>query len=162
MLRYLVGHLILTSIYLAYFGTLLFNYKISLEEAKEQQKEILGIINELKKRTDSNKQGHPLSKKNEDDAKNLIKNAEDILDTRENIINVFKKLKNEKGEQFEESEKSEESEDEINQKIPPWMQVLKERFNETKNIVNKAVKEKLQPKLTNFNDKNRKFNKLYR
>ena len=69
---------------------------------------------------------------------NLIENAKKIYETRNDIINVFKKLKTEEDEQTEE--------DEI-KKLPPWVEVSRKRFDEIKVTVNKAKKGKIQVKL---------------
>ena len=75
---------------LAYFGNLLFKDIISLEKAKEQQKNISDIIKELEKKID------PRSKDNNNDAENLIKSAKDILKTRSDIIKAYKKSRTKK------------------------------------------------------------------
>ena len=49
---------------LAYFGNLLFKNIITLKKAKEQQNNILNIINELEKKTDGKKRGHPFGDDN--------------------------------------------------------------------------------------------------
>ena len=75
---------------LAYFGKLLFKGIIPLERVKEQQKNILNIINEFKKSVNQKIPGRPLSKENKDDAENLIKNGEEIFNTRRDIIKAYK------------------------------------------------------------------------
>ena len=60
---------------LSYFGNKLFTGKISLREAKDEQRKIIKANRSLRKKIDPNKQDRPLNKANKKDAKELISNA---------------------------------------------------------------------------------------
>ena len=65
----------------------------------------------------------------------MIENAKKLYNTRNYIVKAFKEK--------EQTKEDEQSEDEMDQKLQPWVEESKERFDEIKNIINKAVKNKL-------------------
>ena len=119
---------------------------MSLDEAIEEQKEILEKINDLEKNLRPDKIGRSLWKDKKDKADKLIENAKELYKTRGDIINAFTKLETEVKET-----KDEETEAKINRVLPPWVEVSKERFDKIKDTINKAVKDKLQVKLLGNN-----------
>ena len=119
---------------------------MSLDEAIEEQKEILEKINDLEKNLRPDKIGRSLWKDKKDKADKLIENAKELYKTRGDIINAFTKLETEVKEA-----KDEETEAKINRVLPPWVEVSKERFDKIKDTINKAVKDKLQVKLLGNN-----------
>ena len=90
----------------------------SLEKSKEQQKDILKIVEELKKKIDTNRHSCPISKENKDDAENLIESAEEIFRTRRDIINVYKKSRNVDIEEDEDEDKDEDEKEPKKYKKP--------------------------------------------
>ena len=78
----------------------------------------------------------------------MIENTKNILKTRRDIIEAFKKKKQieEDDEQTEDDEQAENDEENEDKKLPLWLQVSKARFDEIKKIVTDA-KKKLQLKL---------------
>ena len=78
----------------------------------------------------------------------MIENTKNILKTRRDIIEAFKKKKQieEDDEQTEDDEQAEDDEENEDKKLPLWLQVSKARFDEIKKIVTDA-KKKLQLKL---------------
>ena len=92
---------------------------MSLDEARDEQKEILKMINELEKKFRPDKIGRPLEKNKQNVTEKLIENAKKLYKARNEIIDAFKKLKN---EESEESEEGEESENEIDL---DWIQKTK-------------------------------------
>ena len=70
----------------------LFKKELSLEEAKDDQKKISGMINELKKKLDPNKKGHPLKTDKRERVEEFIENVEQIYKIRKDIINAFEKI----------------------------------------------------------------------
>ena len=119
---------------------------MSLDEAIEEQKEILEKINDLEKNLRPDKIGRSLWKDKKDKADKLIENAKELYKTRGDIINAFTKLETEVKET-----KDEETEAKINRVLPPWVEVSKERFDKIKDTINKAVKDNLQVKLLGNN-----------
>ena len=71
------------------FGSKIFTKTLSLDKARDEQKEILGMINELEKKFGSDRLGRSLGKDKQEKAKDLIKNTKKLFKTRNDIIDAF-------------------------------------------------------------------------
>ena len=89
------------------FGSTLCTKKLSLDEAKDEQKEILDMTNDLKKKSRPDKIGHLLWHDKQNQVEKLTENAKTLYKTKSDIINAFKKLKT----KYEQSEETKETED---------------------------------------------------
>ena len=138
---------------LADFGNNLFNRKLSLEKAINEQKMFLALINQLEKSVTRAKTGRRFTKDNKKAIKEVTENLKQAFETRNTTIDEFENIEGKQEIQTEEDEKTEEDqqteEDERDQDLPPWIKVSKKRLNEIKNTITKAKKDRLRTKIGN-------------
>ena len=71
------------------FGNEIYTKNLSLDEAKDEQKEMSDLIDELEKKINVNRTGPKLKNKNKKAIEEVIKNPKQLYKTRNNIINAF-------------------------------------------------------------------------
>ena len=68
------------------FGNEIYNGKLSSNEAKDKQKEMLNLIDELEEKLNPNRPGPKLRDKNKKSMEEVIKNARQLYKIRNNIV----------------------------------------------------------------------------
>ena len=103
---------------LVHFGNNLFNHKLSLEEAINEQNVFLGLINQLEISVTKDKKGRPFSEDNKNIVKEVTKNLKQAYETRNLIIDEFENTEGEPKKQSDITKKSQEESEKIN---PNWL-----------------------------------------
>ena len=118
------------------FPNKVYNKELSFDKVKEILEKMMKKIKELDKRTKPSRGAKPTKRHKQKEMEIVIKNAEDLYNFREKIINEIKeseKGETEETEEIEETEESEESEDDTDFS---WLHGSK---NESRKLWNDAI-----------------------
>ena len=85
-----------------YYNNCIYCNNLSLNGIKEKQNEMLSLINQLAKKTNIDKPGRPYSEKNKKSIKEVVNNAKQFYETKDDIIDAFEDIRNVKKEQTKE------------------------------------------------------------
>ena len=124
------------------FAQEIYPNKLSSDEAKKEQGEILKKINDLKKRINPSQGSRKPQQISKEKMENVVKNAEDIYNFRNKIINEINKATRDQNEDDEQTE---------DKPLPSWTNASIKDFNSIREIINKASKEKLYSNLGDSN-----------
>ena len=124
------------------FAQEIYPKKLSSDEAKKEQGEILKKINDLKKRINPSQGSRKPQQISKEKMENVVKNAEDIYNFRNKIINEINKATRDQNEDDEQTE---------DKPLPSWTNASIKDFNSIREIINKASKEKLYSNLGDSN-----------
>ena len=109
------------------FASSIYNGKITLEEAKEDQYEMFKQLKDLKK------YDHKIHTKKKS-RKEILTNADKLYNNRNNVINAFEN----KDFPFKYESYQKEELDVVDKALPDWVKVDKKRFDRIKNKIQNA------------------------